>query len=265
MAYIDKGAIAVDNEDGDITDKITVTGVSAVDVNTAGTYNVVYSVTDDNGASATATRVVEVVPSTGYDLEMHVKAGAGFHVGVTKKTGGKMYVSLDGGNTYELYDTNDIIPAGDNIRLMGKDITGVEFNKGSSSSKQHNSPITELHIVKAYSLIALEHFVRESTELTKVTTAHKNVFPNVLNAFSAFSGCTKLVKIGEINYANMTSVRRIFNGCSTLACIEGTIDFQSSTDSVEAFANSRLLTKPNATQQASILGGTAWTNTTPCP
>ena len=53
------GVKATDPEDGDLTDKIVVTG--AVDTNKAGTYKLTYKVTDSDGASATATATITVV------------------------------------------------------------------------------------------------------------------------------------------------------------------------------------------------------------
>jgi len=52
--YNDAGATATDEEDGDITEKIVVTG--NVDTGQIGTYNVRYNVTDNDGNKA-----VEVV------------------------------------------------------------------------------------------------------------------------------------------------------------------------------------------------------------
>ena len=48
--YIDAGATAVDNIDGDITANIVT--VNAVDVNTVGTYTVTYNVSDAAGNAA---------------------------------------------------------------------------------------------------------------------------------------------------------------------------------------------------------------------
>lgn len=57
--YIDPGATAHDEEDGDITDKINTT----INVNEEqlGTYTVSYSVEDAAGNSANATRTVDVI------------------------------------------------------------------------------------------------------------------------------------------------------------------------------------------------------------
>jgi len=56
--YVDAGATATDNVDGDITDRIVVN--NPVDTSRAGTYTVTYSVADLAGNTATATRTVIV-------------------------------------------------------------------------------------------------------------------------------------------------------------------------------------------------------------
>ena len=57
--YIDAGATAKDNYDGDITSSIVVTG--SVDTNTIGIYTLSYDVTDTNGnVASTVTRTVNV-------------------------------------------------------------------------------------------------------------------------------------------------------------------------------------------------------------
>lgn len=57
--YVDPGATAQDNIDGNLTASI-VTDTSAVEVNTRGTYTVSYLVSDEAGNSATASRTVNV-------------------------------------------------------------------------------------------------------------------------------------------------------------------------------------------------------------
>lgn len=57
--YVDAGATATDDVDGDITALIEVSG--SVDTNTIGTYIITYSVSDSAGNLATATRNVNVV------------------------------------------------------------------------------------------------------------------------------------------------------------------------------------------------------------
>lgn len=57
--YIEKGAIATDNKDGDLTDKIKITGT--VDNTKLGTYEIVYEVTDNSGNTSKKIRKVNVV------------------------------------------------------------------------------------------------------------------------------------------------------------------------------------------------------------
>ncbi len=60
--YVEEGATAHDQEDGDITSNISTTGV--VDGNTLGSYTVTYNVSDSQGLAATpVTRTVNVVPA----------------------------------------------------------------------------------------------------------------------------------------------------------------------------------------------------------
>jgi len=61
-AYNEQGATATDNVDGNLTSSIVISG--AVNVNTAGTYVVTYSVSDTAGNNASTTRTVIVNPDT---------------------------------------------------------------------------------------------------------------------------------------------------------------------------------------------------------
>jgi PKD repeat protein len=67
--YVDPGATAYDEEDGDLSDQIVITGT--VDTSTPGEYTVTYTVRDSAGNTATATRVVKVVePDPTYTLSL---------------------------------------------------------------------------------------------------------------------------------------------------------------------------------------------------
>ncbi len=57
--FIDPGANASDNYDGDITDKIVV-DKSSLDINKIGTYKITYTIKDSSGNEATALREVEI-------------------------------------------------------------------------------------------------------------------------------------------------------------------------------------------------------------
>ena len=58
-SYVDEGARAIDDVDGDLTSRITVSG--SVDTTTIGNYTLTYSVSDSSGNSATVSRTITVV------------------------------------------------------------------------------------------------------------------------------------------------------------------------------------------------------------
>lgn len=60
--FTDPGCKAIDNVDGDITDRVIVTG--SVNTNAVGTYTLVYSATDNAGNTGRATRTVNVIRDT---------------------------------------------------------------------------------------------------------------------------------------------------------------------------------------------------------
>ena len=61
-SFPDPGATASDTEDGNLTASIQVSG--AVDLNTVGSYALVYSITDSSGIEANVSRSVTVVDTT---------------------------------------------------------------------------------------------------------------------------------------------------------------------------------------------------------
>ncbi|MCX6740293.1 MAG: DUF5011 domain-containing protein [Candidatus Parcubacteria bacterium] len=63
--YAELGATAIDNVDGDLSAKIVIGGVAAINTSVLGTYTVTYDVTDSNGnAAVQAIRTVNVVDTT---------------------------------------------------------------------------------------------------------------------------------------------------------------------------------------------------------
>ena len=62
--YVEPGATAEDNFDGDVSDKIEISG--DVDTSKIGTYTITYTVSDNAGNVATAERTVNVVEPFGY-------------------------------------------------------------------------------------------------------------------------------------------------------------------------------------------------------
>jgi formylglycine-generating enzyme required for sulfatase activity len=70
MNFVEPGFQAHDIRDGDITGKVSVTGV--VDVNSTGNYNLTYMVSDAAGNTTTATRIVTVWGNRSVDLNATV-------------------------------------------------------------------------------------------------------------------------------------------------------------------------------------------------
>ena len=65
-SYIDQGATATDNIDGDISSSIITSGLEEVNINQVGSYTITYNVSDSAGNSATqVTRTVNVQELTG--------------------------------------------------------------------------------------------------------------------------------------------------------------------------------------------------------
>ena len=63
-AYVELGATANDNKDGDLTSSLVISGT--VNYNLKGTYTITYTVSDAAGNTGTATRTVNVVNTAEY-------------------------------------------------------------------------------------------------------------------------------------------------------------------------------------------------------
>eukprot|EP00039_Didymoeca_costata_P017565 m.325977 g.325977 ORF g.325977 m.325977 type:complete len:1954 (+) comp16555_c0_seq1:129-5990(+) len=68
--YIDPGAVAVDIVDGDVTDRVIVSGIKNVTNTQLGFYIVKYTADDKSGNTQTASRVVEVKDTTPPTMEL---------------------------------------------------------------------------------------------------------------------------------------------------------------------------------------------------
>ena len=100
--YVEPGFVATDNCDGDITQKVTVTGT--VDGNTAGTYMLEYSVQDGSGNTATATRkvIVDYVKQVSGLPEMPDQTP-------TEPNGKVVYLTFDDGPSYYTSHLLDVL------------------------------------------------------------------------------------------------------------------------------------------------------------
>jgi len=96
-SYIEAGAIVSDNADGDLTSDLVIDS-SEVRINNVGTYTVYYSVSDSAGNTATATRIVNVVP-VGTDIIDPV-------VTISSPTSGSIYNSASRDLIFTATDDN---------------------------------------------------------------------------------------------------------------------------------------------------------------
>lgn len=108
-SYVEQGAAASDDTDGDITNQISISG--SVDTNAAGTYILTYSVSDAAGNSASAIRTVEVSDVSALICESDTIAN---HVTTSraKILYGSLYYSTDTVQTYlgsTFVNANDVI------------------------------------------------------------------------------------------------------------------------------------------------------------
>ncbi|MBQ3474743.1 MAG: DUF5011 domain-containing protein [Bacilli bacterium] len=119
--YTDKGAVATDNVDGDITKKIKVT--NKVDTSKEGTYIVTYTVSDKAGNKTTKERTVIVKEGAGTSTKDTTKPVITFKNLDTHQTvciGEKIDVSKDGVYGYSAYDDVDK-DITNNVKIEGND------------------------------------------------------------------------------------------------------------------------------------------------
>jgi len=105
--YVDAGATATDNVDGDITDRIVTSG--SVDTSTLGTYTITYDVEDISGNKAeTVTRVVTIEDVVNYLSNQSFELDDGAWNGWSDTSHGRLAYddSHDGDFVYQLTDAN---------------------------------------------------------------------------------------------------------------------------------------------------------------
>jgi len=112
--YVDPGATAVDNIDGDLTASITV--VNTVNTAVPGVYSVTYNVSDSaRNAALTVTRIVTVV-------------AAG-----TTNGGAHVQLALSGGGTVDIVSSGQLLSGFATAALTGAAPAGVSFPFGQIS------------------------------------------------------------------------------------------------------------------------------------
>ena len=127
-SFSDSGAIASDTEDGNLTASIQVSG--AVDLNTVGSYALVYSVTDSSGIEANVSRSVTVVDTTNPIISLAGNSSI-THEATTAYTdaGASWTDTLDGSGTLTASGTVDVNTVG--AYSLTYDYTDAAGNAGT--------------------------------------------------------------------------------------------------------------------------------------
>ncbi len=256
MPYVDKGAIAVDNEQGDLTPQIVTTGESGVDLTTVGDYVVTHTVTDADGEATSVTRTVHVVDSSDHDFEVEITTTDQIRISLT----GTGFLSVDGGASFTPLQNGGT-----------EYITGVigtpMIIKGNVSAFGINSNTTnvrEINVIKAYGLSSIDNFITGASNMTEFKVAHPNVFINATSAQYFLYSCSGLKNLPEINYSNITNITYMLYNAASLKCIAGTVDFSNVTSNGYALDSCSALVAPNATTLTTLLAGGTWTNPGTC-
>nr|WP_298998134.1 immunoglobulin-like domain-containing protein [uncultured Allomuricauda sp.] len=133
-AYVDAGATATDNVDGDITANIMVGG-DTVDTNVAGTYTITYNVMDAAGNAATeVTRTVNVtVDTTSPFCQTQIQAfggdaGSDILISVFNVDAQTMRIEIESADSDPVDDL--VFPAGDWNPVPGISVAPAEVSPG---------------------------------------------------------------------------------------------------------------------------------------
>ena len=153
--FVDPGATAYDEEDGDITNSIQVSG--SVDTNTHGTYVLAYNVTDSNGNSAAVVvRTISVVDSFNPSLALTISASFSGNDDV-----------LDIGDTI----TYDIILSNTGntnlVEFITYVIASTDFNDNEVTLTTQPTFVSSSYSDNGYSTPGEQHIYRATYEVTQ--------------------------------------------------------------------------------------------------
>lgn len=130
VTFVDPGATAEDNIDGDITSKIIVTG-GPVLTNTPGQYVLKYSATDENGNTGFAERLIFVGDTTRPEIVLKGAATITIEVGTSFSDPGAIVMDNVNQNlSYEvdLSVVNPAVVGSYTLEYTAKDVAGNEAN-----------------------------------------------------------------------------------------------------------------------------------------
>ncbi|MEL0118186.1 MAG: immunoglobulin-like domain-containing protein, partial [Opitutae bacterium] len=163
--YVDAGATALDSEDGDISDKITVTGV--IDLKKLGEQTLSFNVTDiSENPAVTVTRTVTVVDTTAPVLALNgIAAIEVLKDGTYTELGATATDSVEGDISDKVIvggETVDTATLGDYV--VTYDVTDSSGNKGAQISRTVTVTLTPDETAPVITLTGDANFAAEAGE-----------------------------------------------------------------------------------------------------
>lgn len=132
MTYVDAGATAMDNVDGNITSKIITT--SNINIDFAGTYTVKYDVTDSIGNKTSANRTVVVQETIPPTISFTPNGNSDYATSANVKVTVSDNVAVDNDSLKYLWTSNLEIPSADDFKfsfenndVISNDKEGVNY------------------------------------------------------------------------------------------------------------------------------------------
>ena len=222
--FIDPGATAKDNIDGDLTSSITASGT--VDVFNAGTYTIVYNVFDSVGNLTTETRTIIVGEALIYFEDGTCKC-PNAKLGDTQLINGTIYIAVDN-STIEGQIVNG------NVNLCTTSVTNMSFLfSGSLSLSTFNSNIS---FWDTSNVTTMEDLFQSATsfnqDIGNWDTSNVNNMSKMFNGASSFNR-----DIGVWDTAKVTKFDRMFEDATLFNQDIGNWNISSAIDIQSMFYN----------------------------
>ena len=219
--FVDPGATAYDEEDGDITNSIQVSG--SVDTNTHGTYVLAYNVTDSDGNSATVVvRTINVVDNFNPSLALTITASFSGNDDVLDIGDTITYdiILSNTGNTNLVEFLPNVIALTD-FNDNGVTLTTQPIFISSSYSDNGYSTPGEQHIYRATYLV--EQDVYESGGLTLQLRGHgywqfESIYIEELLELSFGTSSDEIILDGQIS-ANNNQIKKVADPTDNLDAV----------------------------------------------
>ena len=219
--FVDPGAIAYDEEDGDISNSIQVSG--SVDTNTHGTYVLAYNVIDSDGNSATVVvRTINVVDNFNPSLALTISASFSGNDDVLDIGDTITYdiILSNTGNT-DLVEFITYVIALTDFNDNGVTLTTPPTFVSSSYSDNGYSTPGEQHIYRATYLVGQD--VYESGGLTLLLRGHgywqyESIVIDELLELSFGTSSDEIILDGQIS-ANNNQIKKVADPTDNLDAV----------------------------------------------